>query len=364
MMWMPLRSVKMKGRMRGSQRRVWCPKWTPASSKSFIETTLAMACLAPQRFVLRHRQPGVHSPRRARHARSGGVWILVPSCEYSPWGGGGPCANLSPMTFAERLSALCRQRCSHVCVGLDPIVDRLPAAVRAAEDPVFAFNRALVDATIDLVPVYKPNLAFYEALGLSGWTSLKRTVEYIKGRAIVLGDAKRGDIDSTARAYASALFEAFGFDACTINVYLGHDAAAPFLSYRDRGVFVLCRTSNRSAADLQDGLVDGRPIYEHVARRAVEWNQAGNCGLVVGATYPAELSAVRAIAPGLPILIPGVGAQGGDAGAAAGAAAGGPFVISSSRAIIFASSGDDFAAAARRSAAALREQIAAAFAPA
>ena len=167
-----------------------------------------------------------------------------------------------------------------------------------------------------------------------------------------------------AAAYARALFEAFGFDACTINVYQGRDAAAPFLAYRDRGVFVLCRTSNPSAPDVQDGLVDGRPVYQHVAGRAVEWNEAGNCGLVVGATYPAELAAVRALAPGLPILIPGVGAQGGDAAAAARAAAGGPFVVSSSRAIIYASGGDDFAEAAGRAALALRDQIAAAFAPA
>src|SRR5262249_18624867 len=159
---------KMKGRMRGSQRRGWWPKWAPAPRKSFIETTLAMACPPPPRFVLPPPQPRVHSPPRAPHPRPRGGGGFVPRCEDIPRGGGGPCANLSPMTFAERLSALCRQRCSHVCVGLDPIVDRLPAAVRAAEDPVFAFNRALVDATIDLVPVYKPNLAFYEALGLSG----------------------------------------------------------------------------------------------------------------------------------------------------------------------------------------------------
>src|SRR5438067_12851239 len=136
-----------------------------------------------------------------------------------------PCANLSPMTFAERLSRLCRERRSHVCVGLDPIVDRLPAAVRSADDPVLAFNRAIVDATIDLVPVYKPNLAFYEALGLGGWTSLKRTVDYIGGRAIVLADAKRGDIESTQVAYARAMFEVFGFDACTVAAYVGYDAA-------------------------------------------------------------------------------------------------------------------------------------------
>lgn len=262
------------------------------------------------------------------------------------------------MTFAERLDALCAERGSHACIGLDPMPDRLPAAVRGADDPVFAFNRAVIDATIDLVPVYKPNLAFYEQFGASGWTSLKRTVEYIGARAIVLGDAKRGDIDSTAAAYARALFEAFGFDACTVSAYMGHDAVAPFLTYRDRGVFVLCRTSNQSAPEVQDATIDGRPLFERVAERAVEWNEHGNCGLVVGATYPAELGRIRQLAPGLPILIPGVGAQGGDAGAARRAAFGGPFVISSSRGIIFASGGDDFAAAARRATIALREQIA------
>ncbi|HEY3081036.1 MAG TPA: orotidine-5'-phosphate decarboxylase [Chloroflexota bacterium] len=264
------------------------------------------------------------------------------------------------MTFAERLAALCRERRSHVCVGLDPLPDRLPAAVRGADDPVFAFNRAIIDATLDLAPVYKPNLAFYEQLGLAGWTSLKKTVEYVAGRAIVIGDAKRGDIDSTAAAYARALFEVFGFDAGTVNAYQGADAVAPFLAYRDRGVFVLCRSSNRSAAELQDCRVGDQTVFERIASLAVAWNGAGNCGLVAGATYPAELGRVRALAPGLPLLIPGVGAQGGDAAAAARAAGGGPFVISSSRGIMYAGDGPDFAEAARRAATRLRDEIAAA----
>jgi orotidine-5'-phosphate decarboxylase len=268
------------------------------------------------------------------------------------------------MTFADRLAGLCRERGSHVCIGLDPLLDRLPAAVRGKPDAVFAFNRAIVDATIDLTPVYKPNLAFYEVLGLEGWTSLKRTVDYIAGRAIVLADAKRGDIESTQVAYARAMFEVFGFDACTVSVYPGFDAAKPFLEYADRGVFVLCRTSNRSGDELQNLLVDGRPLYERVADLAVGWNAQGNCGLVVGATYPAELAAVRGIAPDLPILIPGVGAQGGDVEASARGAAGGPFVMNSSRGIIYASSGDDFAEAARAAAVRLRDQIASIGAPA
>lgn len=264
------------------------------------------------------------------------------------------------MTFAERLSALCDERRSRVCVGLDPLPERLPTKVRGAEDPVFAFNRAIVDATIDVVPVYKPNLAFYEALGLEGWTALKRTVEYIGGRAIVLADAKRGDIESTQVAYARAMFEVFLFDACTISAYVGYDAVAPFLAYPEKGVFVLCRTSNRSGDELQNLPVGGRPLYEHVAELVNGWG----CGLVVGATYPAELAAVRRLAPSAPILIPGVGAQGGDVAASARNAAGGPYVMNSSRGIIYASGGDDFADAARRAALQLRDQISLVGAPA
>lgn len=264
------------------------------------------------------------------------------------------------MSFATRLAGLCDERRSHLCVGLDPILERLPATVQSDPDPVFAFNRAIVDATIDFAPVYKPNLAFYEALGLAGWTSLKKTVDYIGSRAIVLGDAKRNDIDSTAGAYARAMFEAIGFDAITVNPYLGRDSIQPFLAYADRGVFILCRTSNPSGADLQELLVDGEPLYRRVARLAVAWNGAGNCALVAGATRPHELADIRGLARDLPLLIPGVGAQGGDVAAAARAAGGGPFVVNSSRGILYASAGADFAEAARRAAGQLRDEIAAA----
>jgi orotidine-5'-phosphate decarboxylase len=269
-------------------------------------------------------------------------------------------AILAAVTFAERLAALCQERRSHVCVGLDPLPDRLPAAVRGADDPVFAFNRAIVDATLDLAPVYKPNLAFYEALGLAGWSSLKKTVDYIGRRAFVIGDGKRGDIDATAVAYARAMFDVFGFDACTVNAYQGVDAVGPFLAHRDRGVFVLCRSSNPSASDVQDCRIGDQTVHERIARLAVGWNREGNCGLVAGATRPEELARVRAIAAGLPLLIPGVGAQGGDAAAAARGARGGPFVISASRSIIYAGDGPDFAEAARRATTRLRDEIAAA----
>ena len=261
------------------------------------------------------------------------------------------------MSFTDRLNALCRERRSNVCIGLDPVWDRLPDAVRNEVDPIFAFNRAIIDATIDVAPVYKPNLAFYEALGLSGWTSLKKTIDYIDGRAIVLGDAKRGDIDNTARAYAQAMFDALGVDACTISIYPGLDAAQPFLDRPDKGVFILCRTSNPSAPMLQDVQVNGRPLYEYVARMALTWNANRNCGLVVGATYPRELADVRSIAGDLPFLIPGIGAQGGDLEASVNAARGGPFIINSSRGIIYADKGPKFADAARSAAIDLRDQI-------
>lgn len=247
-----------------------------------------------------------------------------------------------------------------MCVGLDPLPELLPAAVKSAEDPVFEFNRRIVDATIDLAPVYKPNLAFYEALGVEGWRTLKHTIDYIGDRAIVLGDSKRGDIDNTAIAYAKAMFEVLGLGASTVTAYIGHDAVAPFLNYRDRGVFVLCRTSNKSAAEIQDRIVEDVPLYLRLAQLAVSWNEAGNCALVVGATAPSQLASVREIAPMLPILIPGVGAQGGDLDASVAAARRGPFIVNSSRGIIYASPADDFADAARAATMQLRDAIAAA----
>lgn len=247
-----------------------------------------------------------------------------------------------------------------MCVGLDPTRDRLPMPVRTESDPVFAFNQAIIDATADVAAAFKPNSAFYEALGVRGWESLARTIDYIGGRVPVILDAKRGDIDSTAVAYAEAAFGVLKADACTVNAYLGLDSVAPFLADPEHGAFVLCRTSNGSAPFLQDVAIDGEPLYLRVARAAVSWNAARNVGLVTGATYPEEIARVRAVATNLPLLVPGVGAQGGDIVAAATAAAGGPFVINSSRGIIFASSDNDFAAAARAAAVALRDRIASA----
>jgi orotidine-5'-phosphate decarboxylase len=264
------------------------------------------------------------------------------------------------MFFAKLREAIQRND-SFLCVGLDPDPARLP------ERDVAAFNRAIVEATADLVCVYKPNLAFYEAQGPRGMEVLQRTVEAIPKGIPVIGDGKRGDIASTTEAYARALFDVYGFDAVVVNPYLGGDALAPFLERADKGVFVLCRTSNPSAGDLQDLLVptgpgeEPRPLYLEVAALARSWNeQHRNVGLVVGATYPEELGRIRQLCPDMTLLLPGVGAQGADVAAAVRNAldeGGGGFIITSSRQILYASSGRDYAQAARRAAQALRDEI-------
>ncbi len=273
------------------------------------------------------------------------------------------------MGFLEKLLKAARTNESLLCVGLDPDPELMPAGMGVLE-----FNRAIVDATSDLVCAYKPNLAFYEALGTEGLRALERTVTHIPDAIPVIGDAKRGDIGSTARAYARALFETLGFDAATVNPYLGYDSLEPFIEYRGKGVFILCRTSNAGSVDFQDLVLSGqsagveegeRPLFEVVALRAREWNALGNVGLVVGATYPEELRRVRQLCPEMPLLIPGIGAQGGDPASAVRYgvdARGEKAIISSSRQIIYAYPGEggkggDFAAAARGAALKLRDEI-------
>ena len=266
---------------------------------------------------------------------------------------------MSGNSFSDKLRRASEANESLLCVGLDTDQNLMPI------DDVFEFNRAIVDATRDLVCCYKPNLAFYEAFGPSGIEALRRTVEHIGGDVPVIGDAKRGDIGNTARAYASTLFDYYGFDAVTANPYMGGDTLAPFLDYADRGVFVVCRTSNPGSGDFQSLPVtrpDGErwPLYMEVAARCSEWNTSGNVGLVVGATYPEELQKVRSQCPDLPILIPGIGAQGGDLRASVVNgldARGGGILISASRQVIYASKGADFAERARDAAKGLRDRI-------
>ncbi len=263
------------------------------------------------------------------------------------------------MNFIEKLTNAAGKNRSLLCVGLDTDRERIPNNTSVLE-----FNKAIIDATADLVCAYKLNFAFYEALGDEGLNALRRTVEYIPDDIPAIGDAKRGDIGNTARAYARAIFDNLGFDATTVNPYLGFDSIEPFIEYRDKGIFILCRTSNASALDFQSLRLEAqgehRPLFEIVALKASEWNTHGNIGLVVGATYPEELKLIRQSHPDMPILIPGVGAQGGDLEQAVRYgvdAQGQKAIINSSRQIIYASHEKDFAEAARKAASSLRDQI-------
>ncbi len=263
------------------------------------------------------------------------------------------------MKFVEKLDAAVAKNKSLVCVGLDTSPELIPAGLSVLE-----FNKAIIDATSDLVCAYKPNIAFYEAQGEKGWDILHQTIQHIPKNIPVIVDAKRGDIGNTADAYAMALFEKLGCDAVTVNPYLGQDSLEPFLKYAEKGVIILCRTSNKGAADLQSlpCQFEGKtlPLYEVVAIKASRWNTNGNVALVIGATYPEELKTIRQTHPDLLVLIPGVGAQGGDLALAVkygidrhkrG------IMINSSRQIIYASKGADFATAARKATLTLRDAI-------
>jgi orotidine-5'-phosphate decarboxylase len=266
------------------------------------------------------------------------------------------------MTFLDSLLETGRRNRSLLCVGLDPNARKLPAALRSAADPIYAFCMAIVEATADLVCTFKPNIAFFEALGPAGIETLRRLIADRPHNVPVILDAKRGDMGSTAEAYAEAVFERLGADAVTLNPYLGSDSLAPFLRHADKGCLVLCKTSNPGSADLQElELAAGGPLYLEVARRARDdWNGNRNLGLVVGATYPGVLAQVRDLCPDLPLLVPGVGAQGGELAAATRAAVdsqGERAIISASRSILYAGDGPNFADAARQEALRLREEI-------
>jgi orotidine-5'-phosphate decarboxylase len=244
------------------------------------------------------------------------------------------------------------ERCgSMLCVGLDSALARLPQPFAAEPQPQLAFNRWIIEQTLPYAAAYKPNLAFYEARGSAGWTELAETMAFLRATApdvFTIADAKRADIGSTNAGYVRGLLDELGFDAVTVHPYLGREALSPFLERDDKAVIVLCRTSNPGAGELQDLVVDGAPLWQVVAARVRDaWNANGNCMLVVGATYPAELARVRELCPELPLLVPGVGAQGGDIEAVVAGgldARGGGLLINASRSIIFA---DDPAAEAR-----------------
>ncbi|MBN8491380.1 MAG: orotidine-5'-phosphate decarboxylase [Burkholderiales bacterium] len=270
------------------------------------------------------------------------------------------------MSEGARFTDLLRQaqqaNDSMLCVGLDPEPGKFPGAWRGDAARIFDFCAAIVDATKDLVCAFKPQIAYFAAQRAED--QLERLIGHIHRTAPdvpVILDAKRGDIGATAEQYAREAFERYRADALTLSPFMGFDSIEPYLRYADKGLILLCRTSNPGGSDLQaQALAGGDMLYEHIARLAAgPWNAGGQLGLVVGATYPQEIARVRALAPTLPLLIPGIGAQGGDAEATvrAGWREGGPIIVSSSRAILYASAGEDFAAAAARVADATRRQL-------
>lgn len=276
------------------------------------------------------------------------------------------------MSFKDKLNQRIIQVNSCACVGLDTVYSKIPQSLKkdsqSKVDIIFEFNQAVIDQTHDLVCAYKPNLAFYEALGEAGWTALKQTVDYIHSldeNILTIADAKRADIGHTNQAYAEAIFDYLGFDALTVHPYLGSKALQPLLSRKDKGIIVLCRTSNPGAAEFQDLKIDfdnsSIPLYQYLAHQVKDhWNQHDNCALVVGATYPKELVEVRDIVKDMPLLIPGVGSQGGDVKKTVLAGQddkGKGMIINSSRSIIFAGDDGDFAQAARFKTTELKQAI-------
>ena len=271
------------------------------------------------------------------------------------------------MNFTDKLARAERANDSMLCVGLDPDPARFPAPWQGNAEHIFDFCSAIVDATKDLVIAFKPQIAYYAAHRAEA--QLERLIAFIHHNAPdvpVILDAKRGDIGSTAEQYAAEVFGRYGADAVTLSPFMGFDSIEPYLAYEGKGAILLCRTSNPGGADLQgQRLASGEMLFEHIARLASgQWNRGGQLGLVVGATFPAEIERVRELAPALPLLIPGIGAQGGDAAATVragwrhdGTRTVAPIIVSSSRAVLYAGGDADFAAAARAAALASRDEL-------
>ena len=260
------------------------------------------------------------------------------------------------MNFFEKLENIQNKNNSFLCIGLDVDLEKIPPHLQNSDDPIFEFNQSIIDATKDLVCAYKPNLAFYEQYGIKGYQALIKTIKHIPENIPIIADAKRGDIGNTSKAYAKAIFEELCFDAVTVNPYLGHDSFVPFLNYKDKGVFILCLTSNEGAKDFQIP----HHLYLRIAQSIRDWNMNNNCGLVVGATYPEQLKEIRNIAGDLTFLVPGIGKQGGDIRATIGYGMNSKkcgLIINVSRSIIYASKEKNFAECARKEALKLNELI-------
>ncbi len=266
------------------------------------------------------------------------------------------------MNFKEKLTKIVKKNNSLLCVGLDIDKEKIPDHLfKMSSTPYVEFNEMIIDATANFVCAYKLNMAFYEVFGKQGFEILEKTISYIPKDIIVILDGKRNDIGNTAKMYAKSLFEGLNADAVTVNPYLGKDSVLPFLEYKNKCSFILCRTSNPSAVDFQNLTVSNNPLYEIVARKIKEWDNFGNCGAVVGATYPDELNVIRGIlGEEIPILIPGVGAQGGDVEKTVKAGInkeGEMAIINSSRGIIYASKDENFSEKVKIQAESLRDEI-------
>lgn len=268
------------------------------------------------------------------------------------------------ITFQQKLDKLIQSNNSLLCVGLDPIHEKLPKYLHDSRNSFFEFNKAIIDATHDLVCCYKPNSAFYEAYGEKGIGELKKTCDYLHKKypeIPILLDFKRGDIGNSNKAYAAFAFDYLGVDAITVQPYLGQEALYYFLDKKQKGIFILCKTSNPGSGEFQNMKIQGTPLYLHIAEKVKsEWNGNNNCFLVVGATYPEELKAIRKVIGDMILLVPGLGSQGGNPEATVKAGLNSKkagMIINSSRDIIFASSGKDFAQKAREKALALRDTI-------
>ncbi|RLF50267.1 MAG: orotidine-5'-phosphate decarboxylase [Thermoplasmata archaeon] len=266
------------------------------------------------------------------------------------------------MNFKEKLKHIVNKNNSLLCIGLDIDKEKIPQfLLKKNQNPLFEFNKTIIDATKDLICAYKLNLAFYETLGTEGFKLLEKTIKYIPKDIIIILDGKRNDIGNTAQKYAEAMFKTLKADATTVNPYLGIDGIQPFLKYKNKCTFILCRTSNPSAKDIQDLKTKGKPLYQHIANKIKEWNTEGNCGAIAGATYPHELKTIREIlGEDIPILIPGIGKQGGNIKKTVknGTNSKGEMaIINSSRSIIFAGSNENYKEKTRETAEKLKNEI-------
>lgn len=261
----------------------------------------------------------------------------------------------------QDLWAQIRQKESYLCIGLDADIDRIPRHLLQYDDPIFEFNRQIIEATKDLCVAYKPNLAFYEALGAEGWRSLQKTMEVIPEEHFTIADAKRGDIGNTSSLYAKAFFETLNFDAVTVAPYMGEDSVKPFLEFENKWVILLALTSNKGSYDFQFAPQEqGEPLYKKVMKKAQQWGTPENLMFVIGATHPEKFEEIRRIAPQHFLLVPGVGAQGGDLGGLSyyGMNDHGGLLVNSSRAILYAGDGEDFAEKARAAALQVQREMA------